>query len=363
MRRGSRIHARYDLQRGGFSLNVDVEIPMRGISGVFGESGCGKTTLLRCIAGLEKTRGGLLTVAGETWQDGPATRPVHEREIGFVFQDPRLFTHLDVRGNLGYASRRARRTDIDFDDVVGLLGLAPLLDRRPETLSGGEAQRVAIARALLRAPRFVLMDEPLGALDRARRDEILPYLDSLHAGLDIPIVYVSHSIEEITRLCDHLLVMEKGRIIADGSLQDVLLRTDLPVLGGEEAGAVLEGRVTGYDGDFDLTRVAFSGGEFWISGRHEAGSPLRLRVRASDVSLCRDRPATSTIMNILPATVVSIDFDSEATELVRLDLGGERLLARITRRSRTELGIEPGDGVMALVKSVAVKNAPMANST
>ena len=362
MNRGSRIHARYDLQRGGFSLDVDLEIPMRGITGVFGESGCGKTTLLRCIAGLEETRGGFLTVAGDTWQDGPVTRPVHEREIGFVFQDPRLFTHLDVRGNLEYASRRARRNDIDIDDVVSLLGLAPLLGREPETLSGGEAQRVAIARALLRAPRFVLMDEPLGALDRARRDEILPYLDSLHAGLDIPIVYVSHNIDEITRLCDHLLVMEQGRIIADGSLQDVLLRTDLPVLGGEEAGAVLQGRATGYDGDFDLTRVAFSGGEFWISGRHEVGSPLRLRVRASDVSLCRERLATSTIMNILPATVVSIDFDSEATELVRLDLGGERLLARITRRSRTELGIEPGDGVMALIKSVAVKNAPMANS-
>lgn len=362
MNRGSRIHARYELERGEFSLRVDVEIPMRGISGVFGESGCGKTTLLRCIAGLEKTRGGFLTVAGDTWQDGPVTRPVHEREIGFVFQEPRLFAHLDVRGNLAYASRRARRRDIKFEDVTELLALAPLLDRKPETLSGGEAQRVAIARALLRAPRFVLMDEPLGALDRARRDEILPYLDSLHAGLDIPIVYVSHSIDEIIRLCDHLLVMENGRIIADGSLQDVLLRTDLPVLGGEEAGAVLEGRAAGYDSEFGLTRVAFSGGQFWISGRHEAGSSLRLRIRASDVSLCRDRPATSTIMNILPATVVSIEFDSEASELVRLDLGGERLLARITRRSRTELGIEPGDGVMALIKSVAVKNAPMANS-
>jgi len=354
------ISARYELQRGDFSLDVDVEIPMQGITGIFGESGTGKTSLLRCIAGLERATTGRLVVAGNVWQDGATGRPIHERNIGYVFQEPRLFAHLDVRGNLEYGRRRTRQRNVDVDDVVGLLGLEGLLRRRPDTLSGGEAQRVAIARALLRAPRFVLMDEPLASLDRARRDEILPFLDRLHSSLDLPIIYVSHSIDEVTRLCDHLLVMDGGKVVANGSLQKVLLQTDLPVLGGEEAGAVILARVAEYDAGYGLTRVVFSGGEMWISGRHEAEAELRLRIRANDVSLCRERPGATTILNVLPGTIDSIEADSEASELVHLTLGNERIIARVTRRSRTEFGLQRGDRVIVQIKSVAVKNAPAA---
>ena len=238
MTAASNICVQYELRRGDFSLDVDIDIPMQGITGIFGESGTGKTSLLRCIAGLESDAAGRLVVAGEVWQDGATGLPIHERDIGYVFQEPRLFAHLDVRGNLEYGQRRTHQRKIDVADIVGLLGLEGLLERRPDSLSGGEAQRVAIARALLRSPRFVLMDEPLASLDRARRDEILPFLDRLHSSLDLPIIYVSHSIDEVTRLCDHLLVMDGGQIVANGGLQQVLLQTELPVLGGEEARAI-----------------------------------------------------------------------------------------------------------------------------
>lgn len=356
----SNICVRYELRRGDFSLDVDVEIPMQGITGIFGESGTGKTSLLRCIAGLESDATGRLVVAGDVWQDGETSRPIHERDIGYVFQEPRLFAHLDVRGNLEYGQRRTRQRNVDVPDVVGLLGLEGLLERRPDSLSGGEAQRVAVARALLRAPRFVLMDEPLASLDRARRDEILPFLDRLHSSLDLPIIYVSHSIDEVTRLCDHLLVMDDGRVVANGSLQQVLMQTNLPVLGGEEAGAVIEARVVDYDDDFSLTRVAFDGGEMLVSGRHNSEGLLRLRIRANDVSLCREKPRDTTILNILPGTIESIDPDSDASVLVHIALGDERILARVTRRSSSELGLRRGDQVMAQIKSVAVKNAPSA---
>ena len=220
----TKISVRYELQRSDFSLDVDVDIPMRGITGVFGESGAGKTALLRCIAGLERGASGRLLIADEVWQDEATSRPVHEREIGYVFQEPRLFAHLNVRQNIEYGQRRGRREDVGFDEAVELLGLRDLLERSVDTLSGGEAQRVAIARALLRSPRVVLMDEPIASLDRARRDEILPFLDRLHAALSIPVIYVSHSVDEVIRLCDYLLVMQHGQIVASGEIQEVLLR-------------------------------------------------------------------------------------------------------------------------------------------
>jgi molybdate transport system ATP-binding protein len=354
----SNICIQYELQRGNFSLDVDIDIPMQGITGIFGESGTGKTALLRCIAGLESDAVGRLVVAGDVWQDGTAGLSIHQRDIGYVFQEPRLFAHLDVTGNLEYGQRRTQQREVDAADVIGLLGLEGLLERRPDSLSGGEAQRVAIARALLRAPRFVLMDEPLASLDRARRDEILPFLDRLHSSLDLPIIYVSHSIDEVTRLCDHLLVMDGGRIVANGSLQQVLMHTNLPVLGGEEAGAVIEAQVAGYDNDFNLTRVAFDGGDMWISGRHNSEGSLRLRIRANDVSLCREKPTDTTILNIVPGTIESIEPDSDASVLVHVALGNEKILARVTRRSSSELGLRRGDQVMVQIKSVAVRNAP-----
>jgi len=355
------ITLRYALQRGDFGLDVDLKIPVHGITGVFGESGSGKTTLLRCMAGLERPAIGRLVIGSDVWQDQSKNvmRPVHKREIGYVFQEPRLFRHLNVRRNLDYGWRRRNgRSDASgFDHIVTLLGLDRLLHRMPEALSGGEAQRVAIARALLCAPRVVLMDEPLAALDRARKDEILPFLDRLHAELSLPIIYVSHNIEEMCRLCDHLVVIENGQILANEDLQSALVRMDLPILSGDEAGSVIYATVKDYDADYELTRFGFSGGELLLPGQFgEVAADARLRIRASDISLCRDRPEHSTILNILPAVVEELQGGRSPSILLRLRIGTDRLIARITRRSRDELNLQPGDTVLAQIKAVAVRN-------
>lgn len=367
MNAASAIQVRYALQHDNFALDVDLNLPLRGITGVFGVSGAGKTSLLRCIAGLEKPAIGKLVVAGDTWQDSVSKmwRAVHERDIGYVFQEPRLFAHLDVRGNMEYGLRRRQHhRPPDMAHAVDLLGLEHLLSRRPDELSGGEAQRVAIARALLCAPRFMLMDEPLASLDQARKDEILPFLDRLHAEADVPIIYVSHNIDEVSRLCDYLVIMDEGRAVAAGDLQSVLVRMDIPVLGGTQAASVIEGIAQQYDANDDLTRLQFSGGDLWVPGRADAdGAALRLRIRASDVSLCRARPEQSTILNIVPATVDAIQPDDGASMLVRLVLGSDRIVARVTRRSIRELGLGNGDQVFAQIKSVAVRASAFQGGT
>ena len=353
------IHIRYAHARGDFELDVEADLPLRGITGVFGASGTGKTTLLRCIAGLERPATGKLVVADDVWQDETAGiwRAAHERDVGYVFQEPRLFSHLDVRGNIEYGLRRRKHNGVpDVDHVTDLLGINDLLQRRPDELSGGEAQRVAIARALLCAPRFVLMDEPLASLDQARKAEILPFLDRLHADGEVPIIYVSHNIEEVCRLCDHLVVMDGGRIVAHGELQSVLVRTDLPVLAGEEAGSVIQGTAGAYDEGDDLTQLHFSSGELWVPGRAGTeGSSLRLRVRANDVSLCRVKPENSTILNIVPAVIDAMQADAGPAVLVRLALGDDKIVARVTRRSVRELQLAEGDDLFAQIKSVAVR--------
>lgn len=358
MNAGRTAAVRYLLRRGGFTLDVDVTLPLAGITGIFGPSGAGKTTLLRCIAGLERPVTGRLVVAGETWQDESRFRAVQERAIGYVFQEPRLFEHLDVRRNVEYGwSRRGNGDPQDVERIVALLGLERLLARRATELSGGEAQRVAIARALLRAPALVLMDEPLASLDRARRDEILPFLDRLHTESSVPILYVSHTIDEICRLCDHLLVMDAGRVVAAGELQSVLVRTDLPLLAGEDAGSVIGCRVSGYDEQDELLRLATSGGELLVPGRpRQAGAEMRLRIRANDVSICRAHPQASTILNILPAVVDSIQPGEGSSGLVRLAIGDDRVVARVTRRSIRELALAPGENVFAQIKSVAMRS-------
>jgi molybdate transport system ATP-binding protein len=362
MSAASNIRIRYKLQRDDFALDVDVVLPMHGITGVFGPSGAGKTSLLRCIAGLERPADGELVVAGDIWQDSSANnwRAVHERDVGYVFQEPRLFAHLDVRGNIEYGLRRREHDHApDMEHVVSLLGLKHLLSRRIDELSGGEAQRVAIARALLCAPRFVLMDEPLASLDQARKDEILPFLDRLHAEAKVPIIYVSHNIDEVGRLCDYLVVMDQGRVVADGDLQSVLVRMDVPSLGGAQAGSVIQGKAQYYDESDDLTRLKFSGGELWVPGKADMnGETLRLRVRANDVSLCRTMPQQSTILNIVPAIVETMQAESGPSMLVRLVLGSDRIVARVTRRSARELDLKEGDEVHAQIKSVAVRTNP-----
>ena len=354
------IGLRYVVERDAFVLDVELGLPMRGITAVFGPSGAGKTTLLRCIAGLEAATSSRLTVAGETWEDSDSgiSRTVQQRSVGYVFQEPRLFHHLDVRANIEYGVKRRSATGgAGFEHVVDLLGLDALLGRRPAELSGGEAQRVAIARALLCAPRFVLMDEPLASLDQRRRDEILPFLDRLHTEQAIPIIYVSHNIDEVCRLCDHLVVIEEGRVVAEGGLQDVLVRTDVAAIGGDHAGSVIEGAVVGYDGDDELTLLEFSGGTFRVPGRAgRAGDSVRLRIRAADVSLCRAKPADTTILNVLPAVIEAVGGGAGPSVLVRLVVGSDRIVARVTRRSVRELGLGAGDELFAQVKSVAVRS-------
>lgn len=355
-----RLEIRYALERVGFSLDVDVELAMHGITGIFGRSGAGKTSLLRCIAGLEKPERGRLVVDGDVWQDtdSDTSRAVHMRDIGYVFQEPRLFPHLDVRRNLDYGRQRMRAAaHPGFDEVVALLGLEALLDRRPDGLSGGEAQRVAIARALLRSPRFILMDEPLAALDAERREEVLPFLDRLHHSLAVPVLYVSHNIDEICLLCDQLLVMEGGQSLLHGELEDVLMRTDLPVLGGAEAGSVIEAVCREVDADYGLSRVAASGGDLWVAGRHEPGSRVRLRLRANDLSIVRERPERTSILNLLPAEIESLRPEPDHGMLVHLRAGSDRLVSRITRRSAAELALAGGDRVILQVKSVSVRRA------
>jgi molybdate transport system ATP-binding protein len=268
-----------------------------------------------------------------------------------------LFANLDVRGNIEYGMRRRQHNGVpDIDHIVGLLGLEQLLGRRSDELSGGEAQRVAIARALLCAPRFVLMDEPLASLDQARKEEILPFLDRLHAEAEVPIIYVSHNLDEVCRLCDHLVVIDNGHVVADGELQTVLVDLDVPVLRGQQAGSVIQGSAEDYDENDDLTHLRFSGGDLWVPGRAgPQGSALRLRIHANDVSLCRTRPEQSTILNILPAVVETIQSADGPSVLVRLALGTDRIVARVTRRSLRMLALKEGDEVFAQIKSVAVR--------
>ena len=292
---GAPIVARFRGTLGAFVLDAAFEAPMRGVTAVFGPSGCGKTTVLRCVAGLQMLRDGYLSIGGEVWQDGADFRPPYERSVGYVFQEASLFPHLSVRRNLLYGHRRAVRRGTEeatrFDDVVALLGMQDLLDRSPLRLSGGERQRVAVGRALLAQPRLLLMDEPLAGLDRLSKDEILPYLEALHTGLSIPILYVSHDIAEVERLADHLVLIQAGHVVACGPLQDLQADPQLPVARLPEASVALNATVTHYDPEYGLTTLSVDGGTIVVPGQHGApGTLQRVRVRASDVSLARQAP-------------------------------------------------------------------------
>ena len=356
-----KLRGRFLLDRPGFRLDAELDIPGRGVTALFGPSGSGKTTLLRCIAGLERAAG-RLEVRGEIWQDAGTFLPTHRRPIGYVFQEASLFPHLSVRANLEYGQRRAdsganRASRLGrFDPVVELLGLGALLTRDPEGLSGGERQRVAIARALLTAPRLLLMDEPLASLERTRKNEILPYLERLHDELDIPLLYVSHAADEVARLADHMVLMEGGRTKAQGPLTEILARVDPPFQLGEEAGAVFDGRVAERDGEWHLARIEFDGGELWVrDSAVPVGQRVRLRILARDVSVATSHHADVSILNLLPATVTACaEEDHPALVLVQLRVGATALLARLTRRSVQRLGIEPGRLVWAQIKAVAL---------
>lgn len=358
MTASSTIDARFQCTFPGFSLDVDITLPGTGISALFGHSGCGKTTLLRCMAGLQSAPGSM-TVLGEPWQTETFVRPVHKRPLAYVFQETHLFPHLNVRRNLEFGYRRIPAGDrqIGFDEAVRWLGLESHLDRMPVGLSGGERQRVAIARALLTSPRLLLMDEPLSALDLNSKQEILPYLERLHDTLAIPIIYVSHSTEEVARLADHIVMLEEGRVVAQGPLRETLAGIDNPFRVQDDAGALLEGQIIDLDDHWHLALFRFEGGQLWLRCEHRVkpGDRVRVRVLARDVSLALSENSDQSIQNLVPAVIDQIDPDiAPGISLVRLLAGPTPILSRLTSRAVAQLGLEPGMNVWLQIKSVAV---------
>lgn len=355
----SRIEARFKASLGAFNLDVDLQLPGRGVIALFGHSGSGKTTLLRSVAGLEKFAGRLI-VNGEVWQDESRFLPIHRRPLGYVFQEASLFPHLSVRKNLIFGLQRISPAErqIELEQVVEWLGIAHLLGRKPQRLSGGERQRVAIGRALLTSPRLLLMDEPLSALDDRSKQEILPYLERLHDALSIPVLYVSHSIDEVARLADYLVLLEQGRVQASGPIAEVMTRIDLALAREQEAESIIEATVAEHQPEFHLSRLDFSGGSLMTRMlTAPLGSRQRVRIHARDVSLALSAHSDSSILNILPAKILEFVPLTEWQTLVRLGLGPEAsipLLARITRRSSALLELDVGKEVFAQVKSVVL---------
>jgi molybdate transport system ATP-binding protein len=356
----STIIARFDACYPGFSLQADLVLPGRGVTVLFGHSGSGKTTLLRAIAGLERHPGGYLEVAGALWQDDARALfvPTHQRALGYVFQEASLFAHLSVRANLEFGWRRVApaKRQVDMQQAIDLLGIGKLMERRPGHLSGGEKQRVAIARALVAAPKLLLMDEPLAGLDLQRKQEILPYLERLHQELAIPLIYVTHSPDEMARLADHLVVLDNGKVSASGSLFDTLARLDLPTAFAQDAGVVVQASVSALDPHYHLMHLSFAGAAIVSAHQGQSiGQRVRFRILARDVSVTLAPQQESSILNQLPARVLGVAAaDTPAHVLLGLDVGGTTLLARITRRSRDELGIAEGKSVWAQLKAVAV---------
>lgn len=355
------LRARVD--RGEFVLDVDLLLPGQGVTAIFGPSGCGKTTLLRSTAGLLRPAPGRIVVAGETWQDDAKGLwlPTHRRPLGMVFQDAGLFEHLSVQANLDFGLKRvpARARHVSLAQAIELLGIGHLLARRPAQLSGGERQRAGIARALATSPRLLLMDEPLAALDAARKAELLPYFERLARELDIPLLYVTHSLDEVARLADCLVLLDDGHVREQGPVGTLMARPDLARAQGDAASVVIDGTVTAApEGDM-LLHLRFPGGTLQcVPAAHKpartAGQALRVRILARDVSLALTAARDSSILNILPATVDALSDDGSAQLLVGLDVGGTRLLARITRKSAHLLGLKAGMPVFAQIKGVAV---------
>ncbi|MBI3906445.1 MAG: molybdenum ABC transporter ATP-binding protein [Pseudomonas fluorescens] len=356
------IHMRLKLRYSGFALDVDLQLPGRGVTALYGHSGSGKTTCLRCIAGLERADQGFIQVNDEVWQDSDNKVFVapHKRALGYVFQEASLFPHLSVLDNLAFGLKRIPKPQrrVDMAHATELLGIGHLLNRHPQHLSGGERQRVGIARALLTSPKLLLMDEPLAALDAQRKSEILPYLQRLHDELEIPVLYVSHSQDEVARLADHIVLLSNGKALASGPIGQTLARLDLPLAMGDDAGVVIEGRVSAYDADYQLLSLQLPDTALEIRVPHtpmDVGQALRCKVQARDVSLSLDNAGHSSILNRLPVTVVSeMNADNAAHVLIRLDAAGTPLLARITRYSRDQLNVHPGQPLWAQIKAVAV---------
>ncbi len=343
---------------GGFDLQARFTAP-GGLTALFGRSGAGKTSLVNLLAGLARPAAGHIRVGGATLFDDAAgiDLPPEKRRVGYVFQDARLFPHLSVGNNLTYGMKRVPKAERrhGFDQVVELLELAQLLDRRPAGLSGGEKQRVAIGRALLASPRLLLMDEPLSALDAARKNEIMPFIERLRDEMRVPIVYVSHALDDVVRLADIMVILSDGRVVASGEVEDIMSRLDLrPLTGRYEAGAVLAAMVIGEDSESDLTELSFGAGNLWVPHLDlPRGAPLRVRVRARDVSLSLSQPVDSSVLNIFKGTVIAVEDSDGPYADVLINIGAP-LIARITRKSLHRLALRPGGTVHASVKASAI---------
>ena len=361
-------------RRDGFALDVAIEVSAPGVVALFGRSGCGKTTLANIVAGLLRADEAHVEIDGVVLESAGKYLPAQRRRIGYVFQDARLFPHLDVMANLRYGEKRAGRfapslqdrssppsanagPAITLNTVAPMLGLEPLLSRRIHQLSGGERQRVALGRALLSQPRLLLLDEPLASLDAARREEVLPYLEKLRDELAIPIIYVSHQFEEVLRLATHVVLMDRGRVLSQGSLDDLSLHPELRAIVGPDAvGAVLRGVVESVDGGAGLASVCVGNNALRIRlPGARTGASVRVQLLARDIILATSRPENLSVRNVMIGTIARIVADDEDTDLVYVDIGGVAVLARVTRAASESLALRSGLQVWVLVKSVSIR--------
>ncbi len=362
------ITARFKLDYGEFQLSVNLSLPNSGVTVLFGHSGSGKTTLLRCIVGLQQAQQSYLEINGSVWENSDVGifLPTHKRPLGYVFQEANLFSHLSVRENLNFGLKRikanpanfpSKKATFQYTKIINLLGIEHLLDRMPERLSGGEKQRVAIARALVLNPEILLMDEPLASLDAKRKQEILPFLSRLNQELNIPVLYVTHSHQEVAQLADYLVVLEAGKVQASGSLSETLSRLDLPLSQDREATTVWNTTVVEHETDFHLTRVVFDGSSLSLPAiEAKIGTPLRIQIYARDVSIVLEVPRATSILNVLPATITDIVDGESGQTIVRLEVGNQPLLAHITRKSALILNLKIGKAVFVQIKGMSILN-------
>jgi len=353
--------ASFEVRYPNFHLQVNLELPTEGTTAIFGPSGCGKTTLLRCIAGLERSPSGIFRLGKVTWQDEELGifLPISKRPVGYVFQEPRLFPHFSIRSNLQYGLKRipAPQRRLSFEQVVEILGIEHLLERRPSRLSGGEQQRVAIGRALLTSPALLLLDEPLSSLDLPRKQEILPFLKRLNRELGIPMIYVTHAVDEVLQLADTLVILKEGSVKAVGKIGEVFAHLSLRnMIPEQQVGAVLDTKVTAHDQTFGLSRLEFPGGSLQVPYlTRKVGEQIRIHLLAKDISIVTGQPSFQTsVLNVLPATVLEIGQSDPELPFVdiKLDIGCP-VIATITRKSLSSLHLKIGDRVFAQIKAVA----------
>jgi molybdate transport system ATP-binding protein len=347
--------------RGSFSLDAFFELPTPGVVALFGRSGCGKSTLVNVIAGLLDADAGRVALDDTVLLDTERRLyvPPERRRIGYVFQDARLFPHLSVASNLKFGAARATAPHyVTLDSVAGLLDLGSLMNRRTHQLSGGERQRVAIGRALLSQPNLLLLDEPLASIDAARRDEVLPYLETLRDQLNIPMVYVSHDFDEVLRLATHVVLMASGKTIAQGGVAEMSLNKDLRlIIGADAVGAIVDGTVLGTDLSSGLMRVKVGNGELKVPAAKVAlGTKLRVQVLARDLIVATQPPRNLSVRNILAGVITTVTSDDADSDLIAIDIGATLIMARVTKAATRELGLAPGLPAWALVKAVSLRS-------